>query len=254
MLLAIDVGNTQSSFGLFDGGWLHVWRRATRPDETEDEIVGWLRTMFELANLQFEVTGAVGASVVPPAKGRLSSLTKKWLDVDLEWLECDDFGIEILYEPRSAVGADRLANAVGALAKFSPPLVVVDFGTATTFDAVDAQGRYAGGAILPGVVVSAEALISRTAKLGKFEMCPPAQAIGRSTSESLQSGVVLGYAGAIDSLAARISGELRERTTVIATGGLSGLFMSVCTSLEYHEPNLTLDGLRLASEGARGHG
>lgn len=251
MLLAIDVGNTQTTFGLYNGSWTHVWRRATRSEDTEDEIAAWLHAMFDLANLPFEVGNAVGVSVVPPAKESLSSMSRKWLQTELDWLETDDFGIEILYEPKSAVGADRLANAVGALAKYSAPLVVVDFGTATTFDAVDSKGRYAGGAILPGVMVSAEALINRAAKLGKFELVAPDRAVGRTTAESLQSGVVLGYAGAIDYLAERISGELGGSPAITATGGLSSLFFGVCERLGHHDPYLTLDGLRIAAERRR---
>lgn len=253
MLLAIDVGNTQTTFGVYDGSWKFVWRRATRQDETADEIAAWLRSMFQLEGIPFELSRAIGASVVPPAKDKFSSMTQRWLGTEISWLEGSDFGIEILYEPESAVGADRLANAVGALAKFQPPLIVVDFGTATTFDAVDAQGRYAGGAILPGVVVSAEALISRAAKLGKFELKPPDHAIGRSTTESLRSGVILGYAGAIDTLAGRIAGELGGNPPVIATGGLSGLFIGICKSLVSHQPNLTLEGLRLAAATGDGN-
>ncbi|MFQ3678559.1 MAG: type III pantothenate kinase, partial [Fimbriimonadaceae bacterium] len=142
----------------------------------------------------------------------------------------------------------RIANALAALAKWPPPIVVVDFGTATTFDAISASGAYVGGAILPGVQVSAEALFSRAAKLPNVEFEAPERAVGRTTVESLQSGIMLGYAGAIDALSARIGGELSEaaggrRCRVVATGGLGKIFFGLCRSIEVYEPNLTLDGL-----------
>ncbi|MEQ1935494.1 MAG: type III pantothenate kinase, partial [Fimbriimonadaceae bacterium] len=155
--------------------------------------------------------------------------------------------LEVTYQPPTAVGADRLANALGALARFKPPIIVVDFGTATTFDAIDSNGTYIGGAILPGVMVSTEALVGHTAKLPQIEFRTPDRVIGRTTTESLQSGIVLGYAGAIDSLAKRMNADLGG-ARIIATGGLGSMFLGICETIESHEPNLTLEGLAIAWE------
>jgi type III pantothenate kinase len=251
MLLAIDIGNTHVVIGVHDGAsWRAVWRRTTRADETEDQLAVWLRGLFELSGLDFTmIDAAVCASVVPQANEAIDHLCRKWLKTDPVFVQAGAaLGIDVQYDPPSAVGADRLANALGALAKYAPPLVIVDFGTATTFDAISAEGAYLGGTILPGVVVSSQALIGKTAKLPQIELRPPERAIGRNTVEALQSGIVLGYAGAIDTLAERISEELGGKAKVIATGGLGKLFIGVCRTIETYEPNLTLDGLLLAHQ------
>lgn len=246
MLLAIDVGNTHTVYGLrIEGEWRHVWRRATDAEATEDELAAWLDGLFRLAGITTKPAGVVCASVVPAMNSALLELARKWFSAETMFLDASSSGLQIRYSPVSAVGADRLANALGALEKYSAPIVVVDFGTATTFDAIAADGAYVGGAILPGVLVSAEALVRRTAKLPQIDLTAPKQAIGTSTVDSLQSGLVLGYAGAIDTLGSRISEELGG-ATILATGGLSGMFMGVCQTLQHHEPNLTLDGLALA--------
>jgi type III pantothenate kinase len=146
------------------------------------------------------------------------------------------------------VGADRIANALGALERYTPPVVVVDFGTATTFDAIDREGTYVGGAILPGIEISTQALVSRAAKLPQISYSAPRAAIGRTTVESLQSGIILGYAGSIDTLANRISAELGGGATIVSTGGLGGLFVGLSTEISEYVPELTLDGLRIAAE------
>ena len=247
MLLAIDVGNTHTVFGLAKGGeWVAVWRRATDVSATEDELAVWLRGLRELSGISEDVDAVVCASVVPSANDAVERLSRVWLGCKPLFLSArDELRLPILYSPASAVGADRIANALGALARYEPPLVVVDFGTATTFDAISAAGEYLGGAILPGIETSSKALFDKAAKLPPVEYVAPEHAIGRNTVESLQSGIVLGYAGAIDSLAYRVSEELGG-ATVLATGGLSGLFMGVCHRLQHHEPNLTLDGLAIA--------
>ncbi|MBI1755659.1 MAG: type III pantothenate kinase [Fimbriimonas ginsengisoli] len=249
MLLAIDVGNTNSVYGVWDDHrWAGVWRRATAPEETEDQLAVWLRGLFELSSLEWHVDAVAVASVVPQMNQTLSLLSSRWLGVQARFLTSgDQVGIDVCYEPPAAVGADRIANALGALALVKPPVVVADFGTATTFDAIDAKGRYVGGAIMPGLMVSSQALAARTAKLPQIEFKAPDRAVGRNTVESLQAGLLLGYAGAVDALAARISKELGG-ATVIGTGGLSGLFEGLCAMIERFEPTLTLDGLRIASE------
>jgi type III pantothenate kinase len=250
MLLAIDVGNTHVVCGLWDGArWVASWRKATSVHDTEDELAAWLKSMFVLSGIEWRVDAGVCASVVPSLESALVEMCARWLGVELWFLRTgQQVGIEVVYEPPTAVGADRLANAVGALALVAPPIVVVDFGTATTFDAIDAQGRYVGGAIVPGVQISSQALFERTAKLPSVAFAAPSTAIGRNTTHSLQSGIMFGYADAIDGLAGRISSELQGETTVIATGGLGGLFYGLCKSISRYEPNLTLDGLRLAYE------
>ena len=250
MLLAIDVGNTHTVFGVWNGAeWLAVWRRGTNPSATEDQLAVWLRGAFDLSGIEFKVTGVICASVVPPANDALERLSRRWFGIEPRFIHGGaDIGLEVRYDPPSAVGADRLANALAALAGRQPPIIVVDFGTATTFDAVSADGAYAGGAIMPGVVVSSEALIKRAAQLPQVEFTAPARALGGSTIESLQSGIMHGYAGAIDHLAKAIARELGGRVTVIATGGLGRLFVDLCTTIECFEPNLTLDGLRIAHE------
>lgn len=246
MLLAIDVGNTHTVYGLrIEGEWRHVWRRATDPEATEDELAAWLYGLFRLSELNTRPDGVVCASVVPAMNAALVQLSRKWFGEEVYFLDGVSSGLEIRYTPKTAVGADRLANALGALEKYEAPIVVVDFGTATTFDAISADRAYVGGAILPGVLVSAEALVRRTAKLPQIDLTAPEKAIGTTTVDSLQSGLVLGYAGAIDTLVRKISGELGG-ATVLATGGLSGMFMGLCETLNQHEPNLTLDGLALA--------
>lgn len=247
MLWAIDVGNTHTVVGLWDGSrWRSVWRRSTDVGATEDELAAWMKALCELEHLPMEAQGVVCASVVPAMRPAISRLGSRWLGADPTFLERgDQVGLTVVYDPPHAVGADRIANALGALELGSPPILVVDFGTATTFDAINGDGAYVGGAILAGIEVSSQALVGRTAKLPQVELAAPERAIGRTTVESLQSGMVLGYAGAIDTLARRMADELGG-ARVLATGGLGRLFTDLCTELDAYEPNLTLDGLRIA--------
>lgn len=248
MLLAIDIGNTHSVYGVWDGSrWLASWRRSTSADDTEDQLAVWLKGMFDLAGIPFAATGVICASVVPVLTSPVQMLAREWLKVEPMFVKLgEDVGLKVDYQPSSAVGADRIANALGALERYEAPIIVVDFGTATTFDCIDANGTYVGGAILPGVQVSAQALVGRTAKLPAIEFTTPSRAIGKTTIESLQSGIMLGYAGAIDTLTKRIKSELGGEAHVIATGGLGGQFFPMCETIEIYEPNLTLDGLRIA--------
>jgi type III pantothenate kinase len=247
-LLAIDVGNTHTVFGLWVGShWRAIWRRTTNVQTTEDELASWLSGLFNLAGIPWQVDGAICASVVPGLNSSLSMLAKKHLGTDLVYLTSgSQVGLTVTYDPPHAVGADRIANATAALAKFAPPIIVVDLGTATTFDTIDAMGRYVGGAILPGVQVSAQALFSRAAKLPSVEFQPPRSAIGRNTVDALQSGIMLGYAGSIDRLASEIMQELGGTAKVIATGGLGAYFLELAHTIECYEPDLTIDGLVLA--------
>ena len=248
MLLAIDVGNTQTVFGIWDGErWKGIWRRGTNPDETEDQLAVWLHGVHDLSCMPFEIDTVAIASVVPQMDSNLELLAKKWLRVAPVFVrDGDSVGLKVEYEPPGAVGADRIANALGALDKFEPPVVVVDFGTATTFDTIDRRGVYVGGAILPGVTVASHALAEHTAKLPQIELVAPATAIGKNTVHSLQSGVMLGYAGAIDALARRIDAELGGGSKIISTGGLGGVFEGLCETISIHDETLTLDGLVIA--------
>jgi type III pantothenate kinase len=249
MRLAIDVGNTHTVIGVHDGSqWTATWRRSTNANDTEDEIAAWLKGMFDLSGLPWQIDSAICGSVVPYLDAALAKMTERWFNLPLAFLRTgDQVGLTVTYEPPYAVGADRLANALAALARFEPPIIVVDFGTATTFDAIDHHGHYVGGSILPGVRLSSQALFDRAAKLPQVDYKAPSKALGRNTVDALQSGIMFGYAGAIDALAARIGAELGN-PKVIATGGLGSLFMGLATSLESYEPNLTLEGLLIAAD------
>ena len=248
MLLAIDVGNTHTVFGAWSGDrWVGTWRRRTDIQATEDEIAAWLRSIFELEGLPWQVDGAVCGSVVLGANDALAKMCRKWLRTDLKFLrEGKDVGIVVEYQPPHAVGADRLANALAVLAKYPPPIIVVDFGTATTFDSIGATGAYLGGAIMPGVKLSSQALFDRATRLPSVEFLPPTHAVGRTTSEPLQAGIMFGYAGSVDALARKINVELGGNAKILATGGLGGLFMGISETIEAYEPQLTLDGLVIA--------
>jgi type III pantothenate kinase len=248
MLLAIDVGNTHAVFGLWDGSaWRAIWRRHTDPAETEDQLAVWLNGVHELSRITMEVDAVAIASVVPQMDTNLALLSTKWLSVKPVFVRSGaSVGLRVDYDPPHAVGADRVANALGALAKYKPPIVVVDFGTATTFDTIDANGTYVGGAILPGVTISSQALVEHTAKLPQIDLVAPETAIGKNTVHSLQSGVMLGYAGAIDALASRIDAELGGGATIVSTGGLGKVFEGLCRTISRHEETLTLDGLVIA--------
>lgn len=250
MLLAIDVGNTHSVFGLWDGNrWHGPYRRATSYEETEDELAVWLRGIFDLVELPFHVDGVICGSVAPGADTAIRLAAERWLGVSPKFLTSgQSVGLEVLYDPPHAVGADRIANALAALQLGPPPWIIVDFGTATTFDAIDRGGRYLGGAILPGLALQNQALSGRTAKLPSIALKAPGAAIGKTTVASLQSGILLGHAGAIDRLAREIDQELGGGSRVIATGGLGEAFVGLCPAIEAYHPSLTLDGLRIAYE------
>ena len=249
MLLAIDVGNTHTVCGVWDGkAWLAIWRRATNTQDTEDEVAVWLKGVFDLAGIPWAVDAAICGSVVPAIDKVWSKAVEAWLTVPLRFLKSGaEVGLPVTYHPPTAVRADRIANALAALERFKAPIIGVDFGTATTFDTIDRNGTYVGGAILTGVTLSSQALFDKAAKLPRVEYVPPEHAIGTNTVESLQSGIMFGYAGAIDALAGRINKELGGGATILATGGLGGMFVGLCESLTSYEPNLTLDGLVVAS-------
>lgn len=249
MLWAIDVGNTQTVVGVHDGtAWRATWRLATDDELTEDQIAVELEALSRLAGLAFVGSKAVVASVVPSTDMAWSYFTRKYLGVEAVFLRTgDQIGLPVTYDPPHAVGADRLANALAALDRWPPPVVVVDFGTATTFDCVDETGAYTGGVIMPGLTVSMESLVSRTAKLPSVALEAPSRAVGKRTVESIQSGLMFGYVDAIDGLVRRVRAEL-PGCKVVSTGGLGEKFVGLCQEIEEHVPELTLEGLRLAAE------
>lgn len=244
MRLAIDVGNSQTVFGLHDGSdWVAHWRRDTSDDGSDCELEALVSGWFSSVGLPLKVDQALCVSVVTAAEAALVRLSSDLFGLPLQFLRVGpELDLKIVYDPPTAVGADRIANAIGALAKYAPPVLVIDFGTATTFDAVSAEGAFVGGAIMPGLGISADALFTHAPGLPRVEFAAPLRACGRNTVEALQSGIMLGYAGGVESLAGKIAAELGE-SRIIATGGLGSLFMGLCPSISAYEPTLTLDGL-----------
>ncbi len=244
MLLAIDVGNTQTVFGLFDGERLtEQFRVGTDPARTGDELAVMLRAFVELDALD----GIVLSSVVPELQREYELLAERWAGADLLVLGPGvSTGIPVLNVDPREVGPDRIANAVAARERYGAPSIVVDFGTSTNFDVVSSAGEYAGGVLAPGIEISMEALFARAARLTKVPFEAPERVIGRSTTAALQSGLVYGFAGQVDAIAARIRAELgAPEAPVIATGGLAELIAPHSTTISKVDPELTLQGLRL---------
>lgn len=251
MLLAIDVGNTNTSLGVYDGEQLIAhWRLTTARERTVDEYGVHSRNLFELAGLDFKtITGVAIASVVPPLNFTLRRLAENYFHQTPLFVDhTTDTGVPILYNPPSDVGADRIVDAVAAIHKYGSPCIIVDFGTATTFDAINERGEYLGGVITPGITISSDALFARTARLPRVEIKRPSSVIGSSTVGSMQSGLYYGYAGLVDGILKRMREELGERATVIATGGLAPLIATGSDYIEEIDDTLTLEGLRLVYE------
>lgn len=251
MLLVMDVGNTNTALGVYEGErLLVVWRLTTQASRTVDEWGILCRTLFTLEGLEFSAVHAVViASVVPPLDFALRKMAQVYFHLDPLFVDWQTpTGMPILYENPQEVGADRIADAVAAFAKYGGPCIVVDFGTATTFDAISAQGEYLGGVIAPGITISAEALFERTAKLPRVDIRRPGAVIGRSTVASMQSGLYFGYIGLVDGILARMIAELGPETRVVATGGLSHLIGRASAYIQTLDDNLTLDGLRIIYE------
>ena len=286
MLLALDVGNTQTVIGLFvsagtpgpnppeDGGnepviatagsvsvadgpgelegLLHHWRLATVAERTADEWALLITELLRLVGLEFTgapstdgVGGMVVSSSVPEMTSAIREMAHTWFDVPLVVVEPGiRTGMPILYDNPRDVGADRVANSVGAIDLYGGPAIVVDMGTATTFDAISAAGEYLGGAITPGIAISMDALFEHAAALRRVELVEPRNVIGKSTVESIQSGAIYGYTGLVDAMCRRIADELGP-SAIIATGGLAGLITPLSEMIQHHEPWLTLHGLRL---------
>lgn len=254
MLLAVDAGNTQMVFGLFEGDVLRAdWRVATRRDATSDELGVRLRALFALAGYDVAtVDGMIVSSVVPDLDGTLDTMARRYLDTVPTFVGPGmRTGMPILVENPHDVGADRIVNAVAAVARRGAPVLVLDFGTATTLDVVSPAGEYIGGVIAPGLNISAEALFSRAARLHRVEVRRPDHVIGRSTAESIQSGLFHGYASLVDGVVQRARAELGVDAPVIATGGIAAVFGEELATVDDVDPNLTLTGLRLLWERNR---
>ncbi len=254
MLLAIDVGNTNTVIGIFDGERVAAhFRLETREARTGDEYAAALHGFFALAGLPWgTVDGAIVATVVPPVLFALGEACRKRLGVEpLVVGPGIKTGMPILYENPREVGADRIVNAVAAYEKWKQGLIIVDFGTATTFDAVTPKGEYLGGAIAPGVTVSADALYTHAAKLPRVEIARPKTVIGRNTVASMQSGLFYGYVGLVDELVTRMQRELDFPAKVVATGGLAPLIARDSRTIEHSDEMLTLVGLRILFERNR---
>jgi type III pantothenate kinase len=245
-LLAIDAGNTNVVFAVFDGDrLLHQWRTATVVNRTADEYAVWLTQLMGLAGLSAgEVGAAIIACVVPQALHELKGLCRRYFDCEAEVVgEGLDIGPEVRVERPGEVGADRLVNAIAAHERHAGWLIVIDFGTATTFDVVADDGGYEGGVIAPGVNLSLEALDRAAAKLPRVAVRRPARVVGSGTVSAIQSGVYWGYVGLIEGLIARIKGEIARPATTVATGGLAPLFAGATEAIDVVEPDLTLHGL-----------
>ncbi len=252
MLLAIDVGNTQTVLGVFEGDDLMWhWRIATQRERTADELALLFGGFLEHAGLSFsrQITGVALASVVPDQTLALREMVRNYFHFQPVVVEPGiKTGISIQTDNPKEVGADRIVNALAVFAKYGGPCVVIDFGTAITYDAVSERGEYLGGAIAPGVQVSAAGLSRVADRLPRVEVVAPRSVIGKNTVEALQSGLLLGTASEVDGMVERMQKELGGHATVVATGGLADVIVALCQTVDHHEPWLTLEGLRLIFE------
>lgn len=251
MILVIDVGNTNIVLGIYKGKeLLHHWRLSTNRSATVDEYGINIHNLFHYAGVKLEqMDGVIISSVVPPLMRTLEQLCLKYLrKTPLVVGPGVKTGLNIRYENPREVGADRIVNSVAGIVKYGSPLIVVDFGTATTFDYIDEGGNYLGGAIVPGIGISTEALYQRAAKLPRIELVKPKSVIGRNPVTSMQAGIIFGYAGQVDGIVRRIRTEFGVSPRVIATGGLAELIAAESETIEEVDPLLTLEGLRIIYE------
>ena len=254
MLLAFDVGNTTIAIGLFRARQLvKSWKIRTDSDKTGDEYGAILLNLMQVAGLGAgEVSGAIISSVVPPLTPVIEEVCRTYFGTAALIVGPGlKTGMPILYENPLEVGADRITAAVAAFEKYGGPAIVVDFGTATTFDAVSAKGEYLGGAIAPGIQIAAEALTLKTARLPRIEIRKPKRAIGRTTVASMQSGLYFGYIGLVTNTIGEIRREIDGPVRVVATGGFGGQIVAELPAIEAYEPDLVLEGLRIIYERNR---
>ena len=251
MLLAIDVGNTNIVLGAYRGEELvGDWRIRTDRDRTTDEHGMLVKELLAHRGLALgEIRAVAISSVVPTMNETLADLSRRYFHTEPFFVSAQTaIGLCIHYHPPTDVGADRICNTVGAFAKYGGPAIVVDFGTATTFDVIDSQGDYLGGAIIPGIGISMDALFRQAARLYRVEFTAPPHAVGTNTVHAMQSGLVFGYAGQTDAMVDRITVELGGSARVIATGGLAELIHKESRTIEVVDQLVTLEGLRLLFE------
>jgi type III pantothenate kinase len=255
MLLAIDIGNTNIVLGVFEGRVVtHSWRLTTARDRTSDELGLMVSDLLERADIAVgSIDGVVMASVVPQLTGAMIAMVERYLGTTPLNLEPGvETGMPILYDNPAEVGADRIVNSIAAYEQYGRarrvPLIVVDFGTATTFDAISAEGEYLGGVICPGIQISADALFQRAARLPRIDVRKPANVIGRTTVTSMQSGLFFGYVGMVEGLVHRLRAELGGAAYCVATGGLADVISPETDVVDAVDPDLTLQGLRMLWE------
>ncbi len=248
LLLAIDIGNTHTVFGIFDGNKLIAdWRISSAIPHTEDEIGAQVLLLCQHAGINASAIRGVGiSSVVPNLTDIFEMMAKKYFNVKSLIIHADlNLGIKILYEDPSMVGADRLCNSVAGYTRYGGPLIIIDFGTATTYDVVSKRGEYLGGIIAPGIETSALDLHRRAAKLPKVELRFPKDVIGTNTVASMQAGIMYGAVDAMEGMVKRIRNAIGKKAKVIATGGYSKLLKQASSIVDFYEPTLVLDGVRI---------
>ena len=254
MILAVDVGNTNIVLGLFQGKkLLHHWRLGTNRSATPDEYGIMIYNLFQHAGISAsEIEGVIISSVVPPLMFTLETLCSKYLNRTPLFVGPGiKTGLNVRYENPREVGADRIANAVAGIELYGTPLIIVDFGTATTYCYIDENGNYLGGAIAPGIAISAEALYQKAAKLPRIELVKPKSVIGRNPAASMQAGIIFGYASQVDGIVERIRDEFKTDAKVVATGGLAELIAGETRTIETVNLLLTLQGLQILYERNR---
>jgi len=251
MVLVFDIGNTNIVLGVYDGGILiEHWRISTATKRTADEYAVLLKALFDQAGLSFKrIRAIVISSVVPPLMMTLEIMSKKYFGFSpLVVGPGIKTGIQIKYDNPREVGADRIVNAIAGFEQYGGPLIIVDFGTATTFCAITDKGEYLGGAIAPGIGISTEALFARAAKLPRVELVKPPTVIGKNTVSSMQSGIIFGFTGQVDAIVSRIKKEMKGSPLVVATGGLADLIAQESQTIDKVDQLLTLTGLRIIYE------
>lgn len=247
MLLVLDVGNTNTTLGVYEGTTLtRSWRLTSERQRTVDEYGIMCRTLLQLAGLDSSAINAIAiSSVVPPLDFTLHKMSQVYFQIDPLFVTANNAGIPILYDDPREVGADRIVNAVAALARYGGPCIVVDFGTATTFDAISRSGEYLGGIIYPGIQISADALFQRAARLRNTDIRRPERLIGTNPAASIQSGLYYGNIALVDGVLKKMVEELGSETRIIATGGLAPLISRGSQLIERVDADITLEGLRI---------
>ena len=255
MLLVIDIGNTNIVMGLYDGVRLDKdWRIRTEKNTTEDEFNVIISSLFAGSGVNpRQINKTIISCVVPPLVSILNSFCLKYLGHAPLWVDAGSAAhMPILYSNPAEVGADRIVNAIAAFHKYKTSMIVVDFGTATTFDSISENGEYLGGAISPGIIISSEALFMKTSKLPRVELVdPPDKVIGKDTAGSIKAGIIYGYAGLVDGIVKRMKIEMNSDPKIIATGGLANLMADICETIEIVDLSLTLEGLRIIYENIK---